>query len=219
MVDAGQVVASLELDAGGFLGGMEAAIRAAQALSGRAQGASIGIRQLSGAMGALSGAAQEGAGGAAEALQGLRSVGREAVTGMIAGAVSRRSALAAAFRSLARAAVQAARDELGIASPSKVFLEIGQHAAKGFQMGVDRGAPGARESMRRLVSAGAFTNTSAADSGGWTAGGSVVNNNHYAAPISVTFPGAVVRSDNDLRELERRTQRLARDLQYGLGAR
>ena len=49
--------------------------------------------------------------------------------------------------------------------------------------------------------------------------GAGVVNNHYAAPISVTFPGAVVRSDSDLMELERRTQRLTRDLQYGLGAR
>jgi hypothetical protein len=45
----------------------------------------------------------------------------------------------------------------------------------------------------------------------------VVNNNHYGAPETVTFPGAVVRSDDDLRELERRTQKIAKDLQYGLG--
>jgi len=60
VVDVGQVVASLELDAGGFLGGMEAAIEAAQALGGRARGASVGIAQLSGAMGALKGAAEQG---------------------------------------------------------------------------------------------------------------------------------------------------------------
>jgi hypothetical protein len=48
----------------------------------------------------------------------------------------------------------------------------------------------------------------------------VVNDNRrYAAPINVTFPGAVVRSDNDIREMDRRAQRMARDLQYGLGAR
>ncbi len=215
MMDAGSVVASLELDAGNFLGGMEAAIEAAQALSGRAQGASAGIVRLSGAMGALKGAAEAGAGGAVEALHGLNAAGREAVNGMIAGANSKRGALAAAFRSLARAAVKAARDELGIASPSKVFQEIGLNAAKGFQMGVDGGASGAREAMRRLTAIGA--SSSAGVPAGRAAAVGVVNN-HYAAPVSVTFPGAVVRSDNDIRELDRRAQRLARDLQYGLGA-
>ena len=216
MVDAGTVVASLELDTEGFLGGMEAAIEAAQALSGRARGASAGITQLCGAMGALKGAAEAGVGGAADALRGLNAVGREAVNGMIAGAVSRRGALAAAFRSLARAAVKAARDELGIASPSKVFREIGLNAAKGFQMGVDGGASGAQAAMRRLTAIGASSATGLP--AGRAAAAGVVNN-HYAAPISVTFPGAVVRSDNDIRELDRRAQRLARDLQFGLGAR
>ena len=216
MMDAGTVIASLELDAGGFISGMEAAIEAAQALSGGARGASVGIARLSGAMGELKGAAEAGAGGATQALRGLNAAGREAVNGMIAGAVSRRGALAAAFRSLARAAVKAARDELGIASPSKVFREIGLNAAKGLQMGVERGAGGAQEALRRLAATGAFS--AAGVSAGRAAGGSVINN-HYAAPISVTFPGAVVRSDNDIREMDRRAQRMARDLQYGLGAR
>jgi hypothetical protein len=209
-------VASLELDAGGFLGGMEAAIEAAQALSGHARGASAGIARLSGAMGALKGAAEAGAGGAAEALHGLNAVGREAVNGMIAGAASRRGALVSAFQSLARAAVKAARDELGIASPSKVFQEIGLNAAKGFQLGVDRGAAGAQEAMRRLSSVGVSYYAGAPAARGAAAG---VVNNHYAAPVSVTFPGAVVRNDNDIREMDRRAQRMARDLQYGLGAR
>ena len=216
MVDAGRVVASLELDAANYLGGMEAAILKTQLLAGRARAASAGIGQLSGAMGALKGAAEAGAGGAAEALGALRSAGREAVNGMIAGANSRRGALMAAFRALARAAVRAAEGELGIASPSKVFREIGLNTAKGFQMGVEGGAAGARELMRRLVAVGAFAPSNVPVGG--QAGGGVVNN-HYAAPVSITFPGAVVRSDSDIRELERRTQRIARDLQYGLGAR
>ena len=159
--------------------------------------------------------AEAGAGTAVDALRGLGAAGREAVNGMIAGANSKRGALAAAFRSLARAAVKAARDELGIASPSKVFQEIGLNAAKGFQMGVDGGASGAQQAMRRLTAIGA--SSSAGVPAGRAAAAGVVNN-HYAAPVTVTFPGAVVRSDNDIREMDRRAQRLARDLQYGLGA-
>lgn len=180
MVDLGKVVASLELETAGFTGGIDAAIRAAQAL------------------------------------RNLEGVGRDAVNGLIAGAAARRSALVSSFKALARAAIEAARQELGIASPSKVFMEIGKNTAKGFQIGVDGGAEGARASMRRLTAAGALSSAT------WSAAppraeGPVTN--YYGAPITVTFPGAVVRSDADILELERRTQKVARDLMYGLGAR
>jgi len=146
-----------------------------------------------------------------------RSSGIAMVQGLINGAESKRDSLVNKFKSLAKAAIQAARSELGIASPSKVFEEIGAFTAQGFLRGVDKNMYGAQESMRRLTDAGAFAPRSIAGAG--TPSGSIINNHHHDAPISITFPGAVVRSDNDIRELERRTQRLARDLQYGLGAR
>jgi hypothetical protein len=96
-----------------------------------------------------------------------------------------------------------------------VFQEIGKNAAKGFQLGVDGGATNAQQAMRRLTAIGA---SSCAGLPAARSATGVVNN-HYAAPITVTFPGAVVRSDNDIREMDRRAQRMARDLQYGLGAR
>lgn len=220
MMDAGRVVATLELDTQNYMRGVGDAIEAAGALGLRARGAADGVGTLSGAMAGLREAAQGGARGALDALDGLRagavSAGRAAADGLIAGAGGRRSAVVAQFRSLARAAIQAARSELGIASPSKVFAEIGANAARGFELGIDRNMHGARESMRRLTALGAFTPravTGARQTGG------VVNNHYNSAPISVTFPGAVVRNDGDLRALERDMQRIARDLQYGLGAR
>ncbi len=219
MLDAGKVVASLELNAEGYMRGMDDAVRAARSLSGSAVAASGDVRRLSAAMGTLRRAAKEGAQGAADAMSGMSAVGRAAVNGLIRGAAGRRGALVAAFRSLARSAVQAARAELGIASPSRVFARIGRYAADGFIQGVDAGAGGARASMQRLVSAGAFTSRSLTGAGASYPSSSVVNNNHYGAPVTVTFPGAVVRSDNDIRDLERRTQKIAQDLQYGLGAR
>lgn len=216
MVDAGRVVASLELDTTGFMGGIDEAIRAARALGSGAAAASGGVARLSGAMGVLKSAAEDGARGATDALSGLKTVGREAVNGLIAGALSRRGALIATFRALAGAAVRAARDELGIASPSKVFAEIGRHSVSGFVLGIDRGAEDARSAMRRLLNVGAATPNAAGVSG--SAGG--VTHNHYAAPVSVTFPGEIhVSSDAELRAFERRQTKYARDLQYGLGVR
>jgi hypothetical protein len=217
VVDAGQVVASLELDASGFMDGINGAIRAARALSGGALAASGDIIGLSGAMRVLRGAAEDGARGAANALSGLRAVGAEAVNGLIAGALSRRGALVASFRALAGAAIRAARDELGIASPSKVFAEIGRYSVTGFVRGVDRGAEDARSAMRRLMDVGAAV-PSVVRLSDSAAGG--VTHNHYAAPVNVTFPGDIhVSSDAELRAFERRQMKYARDLQYGLGVR
>jgi len=155
--------------------------------------------------------------GELDGMQGdAKTAGTNAIQGLTNGAEAKRTPLINEFKSLATAAYQAVKDVLHINSPSKVFREIGLNTAKGFQMGVEGGVAGARESMRRLVAVGAFAPSNVPVSG--QAGGGVVNN-HYAAPVNITFPGAVVRSDSDIRELERRTQRIARDLQYGLGAR
>jgi hypothetical protein len=48
-------------------------------------------------------------------------------------------------------AVDAAKKALGIASPSKVFAEIGGYTGEGFAMGVDESAPEAQASMTAMV--------------------------------------------------------------------
>lgn len=85
--------------------------------------------------------------------QGVR-LGREMVNGIIAGAASRRGALTAQMRALARAAIAAARSELQISSPSKVFLGIGANVADAFAQGVQSGQRAAMDSVARLVAPG-----------------------------------------------------------------
>ena len=141
----------------------------------------------------------------AKEVPSARSAGIAMVQGLIDGANSKKQSLITTFEGLMVAAIQAAKRKAGIASPSKVFRGIGQNIADAFSLGVDDRRLASQKTVEQLVGAPKTA--------------SVVNNNHNAAPINITFPGAVVRSDNDIRELERRTQRLARDLQYGLGAR
>jgi hypothetical protein len=64
---------------------------------------------------------------------------------------------------VARGAVEAAEKALGIASPSKVFAEIGMQTGAGFEVGVDRAAPSAQASLESMISPPA---TSAGRSGG-----------------------------------------------------
>lgn len=54
-----------------------------------------------------------------------------------------------AIRAMALRGVQEAKDILGIASPSKVFLQIGEDLMKGLELGVVKGAPGFSEAMAR----------------------------------------------------------------------
>ena len=56
-----------------------------------------------------------------------------------------------AVRGLADNAITAARETLGIASPSRVFAEIGGHTAEGFERGVHGGTRGAQDAMAAMV--------------------------------------------------------------------
>ena len=62
--------------------------------------------------------------------------GENMVIGLINGILSQRSALVTAMVNTVMAAVIAARQTLGIASPSKVFEQIGQYAGAGLQGGM-----------------------------------------------------------------------------------
>lgn len=66
------------------------------------------------------------------------------MAGLKAGINAGRSGVVSAMQSAARAAVNAAKKELKIASPSRVFRdEVGSMTMKGFGEGVLAGKPGA----------------------------------------------------------------------------
>lgn len=77
-------------------------------------------------------------------------LGYEITRGVIVGINNGQIPVQDRLRSLARAAIAAAKAELGIASPSKVFLEIGKDLTKGLELGVVRGAPGFNHAMARM---------------------------------------------------------------------
>ena len=71
----------------------------------------------------------------------LRSAGVNAMAGLRAGIIAGRSGVISAMRSAARAAVNAAKAELKIHSPSQVFEnEVGVQAMKGFGLGIEKEA-------------------------------------------------------------------------------
>ena len=77
--------------------------------------------------------------------------GGQMIDGLVGGITSGAERVTAAVRGLASDAITAARETLGIASPSRVFAEIGGHTAEGFERGVHGGTRGAQDAMAAMV--------------------------------------------------------------------
>lgn len=142
-------------------------------------GAALGIEGLSAlgaagstALGALSGAALK----VREFLLGfsLTDIGLAMLDGLALGIVSGGPKAIAAIMGVAGGAITAAKKALGIASPSKVFGEIGGYTAEGFSRGVDEGAVDAQASLTSLVAPPAVPTSGAPSSSGMGGGGNTI---------------------------------------------
>ncbi len=81
----------------------------------------------------------------------LADVGLMLMRGLVAGITGGGSEVINAIVSVAKNAIKAAKSALGIASPSKVFADIGGFTAEGFAQGVDDGAAEAQDAMTAMV--------------------------------------------------------------------
>jgi hypothetical protein len=106
-----------------------------------------------------------------------KTVGAQLIQGMVDGIVGMVGSIVSAITGTVGAGITAAKDLLGIASPSKVFAEIGDNTVAGFTGAVDAGAGDAQGSMAALVgdSATAPAQAAAAAPGGKAGGGSKID--------------------------------------------
>jgi hypothetical protein len=130
------------------------------------------------AIGVVLGTIQNFVASAFEAFSGFEEaalgVGGNIIDGLVNGILGGVPRLLAAVGGAVSGAIDAAKSLLGIASPSKVFAEIGGYTAEGFSDGVEAGAPAAQGSMAALVSpASAGAAASAAPASGSSAGARV----------------------------------------------
>lgn len=82
----------------------------------------------------------------------MAGLGRDLIAGLVSGITGAVGSVVEAVTGAVGSAITAAKDVLGIASPSKVFAEIGDQTAEGYAQGVDRSAPEAQGSMAAMVS-------------------------------------------------------------------
>lgn len=122
------------------------------------QGKHVGIgvqTGIAGTTGGAVGAASGGANGIKNAVAGIltigtfSAIGQNVPNGLAAGIRAATPNAVAAAASMARQVEQAARTNLGIKSPSTVFMEIGEQMMAGWVIGIEKGAPGLRDAVRR----------------------------------------------------------------------
>lgn len=81
----------------------------------------------------------------------LVEIGTAMINGLISGITGAAGGILSAMTGAVQGAVDGAKSLLGIASPSKVFAEIGTNTAAGMSQGVDAGAADVQGSMEALV--------------------------------------------------------------------
>jgi len=147
----------------------------------------------------------------------LVGVGLNAMAGLAAGIQAGQFSVVEAMRTAAQAAVRAAKDELDINSPSRVFRdEVGVMAMRGFGEGIEREAA----SQARILSNAARFLTGAAREGS-IAYNTNDNRRTYQATSNVTVTGNTfqVRDETDIRALATEIATLTKRQQHGQGLR
>lgn len=81
----------------------------------------------------------------------LASIGSNLMTSLASGIMGGAAGVVSAITGAVGGAIDAAKSMLGIASPSKVFAELGSQTAAGMSGGVDAGASDVRESVNSMV--------------------------------------------------------------------
>jgi hypothetical protein len=123
---------------------------------------------------------------AVEKLKGmsLSDIGKALLDGLIAGILGAGPALIKSLTGVVDGAIGAAKKALGIASPSKVFAEIGANTAEGMTGGVEDNAGEVEGALEKMVAppAAESGDASGASAGGGGAGGNTYN-------ITVNAPG------------------------------
>lgn len=108
---------------------------------------------VAGAAGAAWDAVSEAVSSAIDWITGvdLASVGVDLIMGLVNGITSAAGAVVSAVTGAVGGAIDAAKGMLGIASPSKVFAELGGQTAAGFAGGVEGGAADSQDALASLV--------------------------------------------------------------------
>ena len=123
----------------------------------------------------------------------LVGAGSNLIDGFIGGIKAAAGRVIDAVRGFVSDAIQAAKNLLGIASPSKVFAELGMYTMEGFEEGVERNAQSAADAVRRAVG-GVTAAASVTVDGGRGRGGDTYITMNVTADSSTTLDSLVAQA-------------------------
>lgn len=136
---------------------------------------------------------------------GWDSIGRNIITGIVSGIASAAGALFDSLANLASSALNAAKNALGIHSPSALFRdEIGKQIPAGMALGIEGGAPTVRRALQSLtfgLEAAVPVRTAALPLGNTPAlaGGGFVQTNSFTFHINESMtPAELTREAEDM---------------------
>lgn len=95
----------------------------------------------------------------------LTSAGKDLIQGMINGIKDMAGSLVDAAKGVVDGAVDGAKNLLGIASPSKVFMEIGEYTGEGMIVGLEHKARGVNSAMSSMVTPPSLPSVGSASGG------------------------------------------------------
>jgi hypothetical protein len=113
-----------------------------------------------------------------DAIAKVAQVGGDIMAGLAKGITGSAGKVVSAMSGAVGGAIAAAKRQLGIASPSKVFAEIGGYTGEGFVKGVDSSAPAANDAVANLASPEPARAAAAS-------GGATVTTNNNRGPLVV----------------------------------
>lgn len=118
----------------------------------------------------------------------LFDIGKNMVQGLINGIKNMAGNLANSLKNIVGDAVSAAKKKLGIASPSKVFTEIGEYTAEGLAVGVDNKSKIASDAVRKM--AGSLIDS--VNFSGASLAGAGIGGGYSAANITIMLDGKTI---------------------------
>ncbi len=106
----------------------------------------------------------------------MNQMGIDMINGLVGGITGAASSVVKALTGVVNDGITAAKQALGIASPSKVFAEIGMHTADGMAGGIEDGTGDVQGSMQAMVSPDAAAATAGGGASSASGGGGAVYN-------------------------------------------
>ena len=147
----------------------------------------------------------------------LRSVGMNAMLGLANGIRSGQASVVSAIRKAASDAVKAAKDELKIASPSRVFRdEVGAMTMRGFGQGI---VVETKKQAAVISNAARYLTNAAKDNAIGFNASSVQNTYSQDSSVTLTGNSFYVRDETDIRSLAVEIASLTKRQQRGKGFR